>query len=317
MYAIETDRHFEVNPLSYTFESLQEKTSQEANPLRLYTNVETDGYAAHWHNAIEMIMPVEEDYTVKVGGAQCRLHPGEILIIPSGVVHEIITKGKGTRHLFLMEPEDFFAVRGITRFKSLLFPFVLLGPDADGETLRHAQAYYTAAVGEYTSGNPLGEAAAQQWLSLMLISVIRGKLEGRGEEGMPQDSKQVRTAAAMMDVCSYIAAHCNEKLTLDAMAEYSGYSRYHFSRVFRTYTGYGFYDYFLLQRMALCRTLLANSALSITEVALNAGFGSLATFNRVFKQAEGMPPSQYRRIQQHLGDRTENGSHSAQVHGLD
>ena len=69
--------------------------------------------------------------------------------------------------------------------------------------------------------------------------------------------------------------------------------------------------------MALCRTLLANSALSITEVALNAGFGSLATFNRVFKQAEGMPPSQYRRIQQHLGDRAENGSQSAQAQGLD
>ena len=38
----------------------------------------------------------------------------------------------------------------------------------------------------------------------------------------------------------------------------------------------------------------------MTDVALRAGFDSIATFNRVFKQHEGVTPSNYRRMQQSL-----------------
>ena len=36
----------------------------------------------------------------------------------------------------------------------------------------------------------------------------------------------------------------------------------------------------------------------MTEVANRAGFGSIATFNRVFKQFEGVTPTQYRQMRQ-------------------
>ena len=37
--------------------------------VRLYRNREADDYPAHWHNAAEVIMPMENDYTVLVGQA--------------------------------------------------------------------------------------------------------------------------------------------------------------------------------------------------------------------------------------------------------
>ena len=50
--------------------------------------------------------------------------------------------------------------------------------------------------------------------------------------------------------------------------------------------------------MMLCRQLLADMDVPVTEVALRSGFGSIATFNRVFKQYEGVTPTQYRKLKQ-------------------
>jgi len=100
-----------------------------------------------------------------------------------------------------------------------------------------------------------------------------------------------------LDVCTYISDHCAEKLTLADVAAYSGYSKYHFARTFKAYSGMSFYDFFLRQRMLLCEQLLADPALPVTEAALRAGFGSIATFNRIFRERKGMSPTQYRRIQ--------------------
>ena len=102
----------------------------------------------------------------------------------------------------------------------------------------------------------------------------------------------------MMDVCAYISERCSEKLTLDDVAAYSGYSKYHFARIFKEYTGMGFYTYYMRQRMLLCRELLGDRTLSVTEVALRTGFESIATFNRVFRQYENVTPTEYRQMRQ-------------------
>ena len=37
---------------------------------------------------------------------------------------------------------------------------------------------------------------------------------------------------------------------------------------------------------------------SITSIAVQSGFGSIATFNRAFQKYEGMSPTEYRRMKQ-------------------
>ena len=41
---------------------------------------------------------------------------------------------------------------------------------------------------------------------------------------------------------------------------------------------------------------LIHSDQSIQDIAVSAGFGSIATFNRVFKEAKNCTPSRYREI---------------------
>ena len=48
--------------------------------------------------------------------------------------------------------------------------------------------------------------------------------------------------------------------------------------------------------IALCKELLAGTKMPVTQVALQCGFNSIATFNRVFRDVRGCTPTQYRLI---------------------
>ncbi|WP_410497941.1 GlxA family transcriptional regulator [Chitinibacter sp. S2-10] len=66
------------------------------------------------------------------------------------------------------------------------------------------------------------------------------------------------------------------------------------SRLFIQHTTLTPHDYQLSIRLALAQQLLANSALTIEEIAQEAGFGSARDFRRVWQQAHGKLPSDSR-----------------------
>lgn len=69
-----------------------------------------------------------------------------------------------------------------------------------------------------------------------------------------------------------------------------------FQWLFREYTGVSFVDYVAEQRLHYAEVLLGNPQLNITDAALQAGFGSISTFNRIFKQKKGCTPSEFRAL---------------------
>jgi AraC-like DNA-binding protein len=93
---------------------------------------------------------------------------------------------------------------------------------------------------------------------------------------------------------TYIDTHYTENLDLETVAKSVGFSKYHFSRLFKQYTNFTFGDYLCYRRIKAAEELLANADLSITEVAIQAGFPSISTFNRLFKQHKSCTPSEYR-----------------------
>src|SRR5262249_24581111 len=84
-------------------------------------------------------------------------------------------------------------------------------------------------------------------------------------------------------------------LSLQALANESGYSRVHCVRMFRTATGYSPHNYLLNLKLERARELLKNSSMSLIDIALDCGFSSHSHMSRLFHKLIGVTPSTYRR----------------------
>lgn len=84
-------------------------------------------------------------------------------------------------------------------------------------------------------------------------------------------------------------------LSLQVLANESGYSRVHFVRMFRAATGYSPHNYLLNLRLERARELLNNPSLSLIDIALDCGFSSHSHMSRLFHKSVGVTPSAYRR----------------------
>lgn len=82
---------------------------------------------------------------------------------------------------------------------------------------------------------------------------------------------------------------------LQALAARLGFTDRHLRRVFSEQFGVAPVQFVQTQRLLLAKALLTDTPLSITEVALAAGFGSLRRFNHLFVSRYGLNPSSLRR----------------------
>jgi len=281
-----------------SFSSLRQIEHHNNDTVRLYNNTQPDDYPAHWNNAFEIILPVKNQYTVYINDTFYNVYEGEVLIIPAGSVHEIFAPPDGQRYIMMMDPSVLCTIDGLSAVQHCFYPCVHLRHDLHEELLDKVRAGIELAIREYDSSDYFSRAAVRLALSSAFVRIARFLMHGEESAHSVSAHRHQQSTTVFLDVCTYISEHCTEKLTLEGVAAYSGYSKFHFARMFKAYSGMSFYDFFLRQRLLLCERLLSNPALSITEVALRSGFGSIATFNRIFKQYEKMTPSEYRRLHQ-------------------
>lgn len=85
-------------------------------------------------------------------------------------------------------------------------------------------------------------------------------------------------------------------LTLDALAEIAGLSKFHFLRQFAQVVGMTPGAYLRTLRLCHAARLLRMSQASILEIALKVGFADHPSFSRAFARHMGMTPSQYQTL---------------------
>ncbi|WP_028671053.1 helix-turn-helix domain-containing protein [Saccharospirillum impatiens] len=97
-------------------------------------------------------------------------------------------------------------------------------------------------------------------------------------------------------VVEFIEQHVSQPLTLTDMADVTGLSDYHFARMFKQATGYPPHRYVLHRRLSQAQQLLAQTGLTMTEIAFHCGFGSSSHFSNRFRAETGISPSTYRAL---------------------
>jgi AraC-like DNA-binding protein len=116
------------------------------------------------------------------------------------------------------------------------------------------------------------------------------------EDYAPQErNRHLNHLGRLENVFSYIEKNYSSDISLDEISAVANFSEYYFTRFFKEATGMTFGKYLNNFRVEKAALFLKNEDSSITEVVFKSGFGSIKTFNRVFRQIKGCSPSSYKK----------------------
>jgi AraC-like DNA-binding protein len=132
-------------------------------------------------------------------------------------------------------------------------------------------------------------------LLLDLLRVIDKMLGGETVRATPLDRKSREFYLENIDRAkNFMRTRFPENISLAAVARVAGISVFHFSRLFKAFTGRAPHQYLLQLRLEHTRALLRNTRLSVTEICFVSGFASLEHFLAMFRSRYGLSPRQYR-----------------------
>jgi AraC family transcriptional regulator len=137
------------------------------------------------------------------------------------------------------------------------------------------------------AGQPLGSLYTQA-LSLTLFSYLRGQSAVVTDAGGLSSVQRAR-------VVEFVEANLERNIGLTELAELTGYSPDHFSRLFKRTLGVPAYQYVLTRRVERAKGMLLDRTRSIAEIAKACGFSTQAHLNAAFKQRTGITPGTFRR----------------------
>ena len=99
----------------------------------------------------------------------------------------------------------------------------------------------------------------------------------------------------IIGITRYLQEHLEEEVSISVLAEEFHLNPQYISQLFKNEIGVGFLAYLTNIRMEKAKKLLLSTSFPIAEIAQKTGYGDYRVFTKVFKKAEGITPSQYRR----------------------
>lgn len=284
-----------IENLNGTHETVNYK---ESSHMRLYENREIEDFPKHWHIPVEIIMPTVGVYYLDLEDRTITIEENEIAIIGSCVIHSLRAPVEyiGHRVIFQADLSLFQSIKELMAVSALISPVMIISPatapniyDKVRDILMQISTYYKDASSLY-------EASIYSKILELYILIGQDYINYQENFVNSKIQKQQEYSDKFIFVCNYITEHCTEDLSLDEVARIAGFSKYHFSRLFKQFTNETFYKYLNKRRIEYAERLLANSEFSVTEVALQAGFPSLSAFIRMFKLFKQCTPTEFRNM---------------------
>ena len=236
------------------------------------------------HEGFSVSAVIEGSFTYRSDAGQGLLYPGALLLGNDGWCFECGHQhGVGDRCISLNVREELFGEIAASAASTSRFRFSAPSLPPSPKAL--------PVVAWMEALSSTGSSPRREDLALRLIERVIAALAG--DRRLPAAPTE-REARRVLEAVRLVEAEPARPIDLGRMASVAGMSKYHFLRVFRRLTGMTPHQYLISVRLRRAALALASSRQPVIAVALDAGFGDLSTFNKTFRAAFGLTPTQYR-----------------------
>ena len=253
-------------------------------------------FPEHTHDYVEVVYMCAGQTVHIVNGNRIELNQGELLIMNQCATHEILeAKQQDVAVNFIVLPEFFNNVLTFMgEEKTPLRRFLvdcLCGQTSGTDFLHFRVANITPIQNliENLLFALLQETPNKRKMSQMTMALLFMQLIGHTETLELPDAEQ----AAIFKVLSYIETHYVAG-SLSELAEQLHYDLYNLSREIKRKTGKNYTQLMQEKRLAQAAFLLKNTDRNVDDIANAVGYENMGYFHRIFKDAFGMSPRNYR-----------------------
>ncbi len=213
-------------------------------------------------------------------------HPGDIKIIPAGFARTW-EAAASTRKISVKIGASL--LRTAADAMNVRYERLAIEPRLDLRDLRIEYVVRALSM-ELESAAPLGRLYADS-LGMALAAHLLRYYASTPEERAPRGL----SPASLHRVLDYIAEYVARDLALAELADVAGVSPSHFNVLFKRSVGVSAHRYVVRSRVELAARLLAAGELSVSEVALEAGFANPSHLAMWMGRIVGTTPSAFRR----------------------
>jgi len=255
---------------------------------RSATHVSASMPYMHMHDVWELYFLISGQRRYFMGHTIYDISPGNILIVPSMQLHRTVFAGnRGFDRYIAYFPQEyiryFLTLVGCDGYDVLKNGGCFYLPRS---VVLQIQKMFEQMEQEFSEPDQWTQPSARQLLSNILLAVVR--------YGKPKETCREETADSIQTVARYISEHYSDPLTLEDAAQMAHMEKTYFSRRFKALTGFGFLEYLTQTRIRAAEQLLAETKLSVVEIAELTGFSCSNYFGDVFRRYNGISPTAYR-----------------------
>ena len=249
----------------------------------------------HWHQYTEILISLRDHNEVTVNDTPYQMDMNDFIFVYSGSLHSVHYV---TEDSFLVIQ---FPMEILTKMNELREPVSLLSRkpylkyDPYSKDFCQMMTMLREIVEIYESSDPFRET--QIYSLLLQLFILIGRIQsitflpGFFESERSGD----KNSSLIAQACIFITENCFRPLTLDNVSHQIGISKSHFSHLFKYYTNMTFVDYLTAERIRRAESFFPDPKMRIVDIAFEAGFSSISSFNRAFKKIKGCSPSAFRK----------------------
>ena len=235
----------------------------------------------HYHGIYEIYYMKEGRCSYFIDDRTYEVVTGDVLLIPSGVIHKTNYSDEAHTRLLINCSEDYIPKSILPHVRSL--PYIYRTKEIKKETARILELIEK----EYKRADLFSEDALKCYTGELFLLLFRN----RGE--LEQDEKKVGLTGRCV---KYLRENYASDIRLFEIANMYSVSAEHLSRSFKKDTGFGFNEYLTLLRLQKAEYMLKNEpGRSVAEVAYACGFNDSNYFSDKFKKTYGISPSRMKK----------------------